>query len=194
LGSERKDAAVGVHDGHIEGRFYWRPTKCAPKSNPAEEVAWIVRRTDQLLAEEIDAGIPTERLARVLAMPISVVKERADRHRRHQKTGGVVNISEQRTLVLHGVLAERLDAAALASWTPRILAHLDRLETGVQGRPHVQNLARWRCLVEAGDVEGIRAVLVSKEADEMAMREVSRMAGILPETERLATLHSIRRS
>lgn len=189
---------MGVHDGHIEGhiegRFYWCPTKRAPKSDPAEEVAWIVRRTDQLMAEEIDAGVPIERLARVLAVPISVVQERTDRHRRQQKTGGVVNISERRTLVLHRVLAERLDAAALASWTPRILANLDRLETGVQGRPHVQNLARWRCLVEAGDVKGIRAVLVSVEVDGIEMREVSPMAGILPETERLTALNSIRRS
>ena len=78
-----------------------------------------------------------------------------------------MNISERRTLVLHRVLAERLDAVALGSWTPRILANLGRLETRVQGRPHIQNLVRWRCLVEAGDVEGIRAVLVSPEADAM---------------------------
>ncbi|MUN62878.1 hypothetical protein GMA12_06940 [Kocuria sediminis] len=184
---------MGVHDGHIESRFYWRSIKRAPKSNPAEEVAWIVRRTDQLLAEEIDAGIPIERLARVLAVPTSVVQERADRHRRQQKTGGVVNISERRTLVLHRVLAERLDAAALASWTPRILANLDRLKTGVQGRPHVQNLTRWRRLVEAGDVDGIRAVLLSVEVDGIEMREVSPMGGILSEAERMAALNSIRR-
>lgn len=153
-----------------------------------------MRRTDQLLAEEIDAGIPVERLARVLAVPISVVQERADRHRRQQQTGVVVNISVRRTLVLHRVLAERLDAAALVSWTPRILANLDRLETGVQGRPHVQNLARWRRLVEAGDVEGIRTVLVSMEVDGIEMREVSPMAGLLTGAERLAALDSIRRS
>jgi hypothetical protein len=104
-----------------------------------------------------------------------------------------VYTSERRTLALHRVLAERLDAATLASWTPRILANLDRLDSGVQGRPHVQNLARCRCLVEAGDVEGIHAVLVSNEADGIAMREVSPMAGFLAETERLATLNSIRR-
>ncbi|PBB08254.1 hypothetical protein CKW39_10665 [Kocuria sp. WRN011] len=105
-----------------------------------------------------------------------------------------MNLSERRTLVLHRVLAERLDAATLASWTPRILANLDRLETGVQGRPHVQNLARWRRLVEAGHVEGIRAVLVSVEVNGIEMREVSPMAGILTEAERLAALNSIRRS
>lgn len=185
---------MGVDNGHPEDRLRLRPIKRAPKSNPAEEVAWIVRRTDQLLAEEIDAGIPIERLTRVLAVSISVVQERADRHRRQQKTGGVVNLSERRTLVLHRVLAERLDAATLASWTPRILANLDRLETGVQGRPHVQNLARWRRLVEAGHVEGIRAVLVSVEVNGIEMREVSPMAGILTEAERLAALNSIRRS
>lgn len=185
---------MGVDNGHIEGLFRWRPIKRAPMSNPAEDHAWIVRRTDRLLAEGIDAGIPAERLARVLAVPVSVVQERADRHRRQQETGRVVNISEQRTLVLHRVLAERLDAATLASWTPRILANLDRLETRVQGRPHVQNLARWRCLVEAGDVEGIRAVLVSPEADAIQMREVTPMGGIITEAERLTALNSIRRS
>ncbi|MEX5255072.1 hypothetical protein [Kocuria arenosa] len=105
-----------------------------------------------------------------------------------------MNTSDRRTLVLHRVLAERLDAAALASWTPRSLANLNRLETGVQERTHVQNLAPWRCLVEAGDVVGIRAVLVSNEADWIAMREVAPMAGILTATERLAALNSIRRS
>lgn len=105
-----------------------------------------------------------------------------------------MNISERRTLVLHRVLAERLDAAALGSWTPQILANLDRLETRVQGRPHVQNLARWRRLVEAGDVEGIRAVLVSPEEDAIQMREVSPMGGIITEAERLTALNSIRRS
>ncbi len=186
---------MGVDNGHIgHGGFRWRPVERAPKSSPAEEHAWIVRRTDQLLAEQIDAGIPVERLARVLAVPISVVQERADRHRRQQQTGRVVNISERRTLVLHRVLAERLNAATLTAWAPRILANLDRLETGVQGRPHMQNLARWRRLVEAGDVEGIRAVLVSKEVDGIDMREVSPMAGLLTEAERLTALNSIRRS
>lgn len=71
-----------------------------------------------------------------------------------------MNISERRTLALHRLLAECLDAAALASWTPRILVNLGRLETGVQGPPHLQNLVGWRRLVEVGDVEGIRAVLV----------------------------------
>ena len=185
---------MGSDDGHIENRFRRGPVNRTPKSNPAQEYAWIVRRTDQLLAEEIDAGIPVERLARVLAVPISVVQERADRHRRQQQTGVVVNISVRRTLALQRVLAERLDAAALFSWTPRILANLDRLETGVQGRPHVQNLARWRRLVEAGDVEGIRTVLVLMEVDGIEMREVSPMAGLLTEAERLAALDSIRRS
>lgn len=77
---------------------------------------------------------------------------------------------------------------------PRILANLDRLETEVQGRPHIQNLARWRRLVEAGDVEGIRTVLVSMEVDGIEMREVFPMAGLLTEAERLAALDSIRRS
>lgn len=58
----------------------------------------------------------------------------------------------------------------------------------------MQNLARWRRLVEAGDVEGFRAVLVSVEVDGIEMREVSPTAGILPETERLAALNSIRSS
>lgn len=162
---------MGSDDGHIEYRFSRGPLNRTPMSNPAQEYAWIVLRTDQLLAEEIDAGIPVERLARVLAVPMSVVQERADRHRHRQQTRGVVNISERRTLAFHRVLAERLDVAALGSWTPRILANLDRLETRVMGRPHVQNLARWRCLVEAGDVKGIRAVLVSPEADAMRCRQ-----------------------
>ncbi|MGQ1798040.1 hypothetical protein ACT4S5_13020 [Kocuria oceani] len=82
------------------------------------------------------------------------------------------------------LLAEEIDAG-----TP-----VDRLETRVQGRPHTQNLARWRCLVEAGDVEGIRAVLLSPAADAIQMREVSPMGGIITEAERRAALHSIRRS
>lgn len=104
-----------------------------------------------------------------------------------------MNILVRRTLTLHRSLAERLDAAALASWTPRILANADRLETGVQGRPHVRNRVRWRRLAAAGAVAGIRAVLVSVEVDGIEMREVSPMGGILPEAERLTALIAMRR-
>lgn len=57
-------------------------------STLAEEHTWIVGRTDQLPAEEMDAGIPLARLARVLAMPIPMVQGRAERHRRPQKREG----------------------------------------------------------------------------------------------------------
>lgn len=66
---------MGSDDGHIKDRFSWGPVSRTPKLNPAQEYAWIVRRTVQLLAEEIDAGIPVDRLARVLAVPMSVVQE-----------------------------------------------------------------------------------------------------------------------
>lgn len=75
-------APVAIDGENIEGHFLWRSVKCAPRSNATEEHAWIVRRIDQLLVEEIDAGIPVARLAPVLAVPISLVQERADRHRR----------------------------------------------------------------------------------------------------------------
>lgn len=182
---------TATDDGRSEGCFRWCPITHAPKSNPTEEHAWIVRRTDQLLAEEIDTGIPVERLARVLAVPISVVKERADRHRRRQKVGVVVNISERCTLVLHRMLAGHLDAAALAAWTPRILANLDRLGARVHGRPHEANLARWREIVTAGDVEAMRMVLTAESRDGIEMREVSPMSGIIDQDERAAALRSV---
>lgn len=49
---------MGSDDGHIKYRFSRGLVNRTPRSNPAQEYAWIVRRTDQLLAEEIDAGIP----------------------------------------------------------------------------------------------------------------------------------------
>ncbi|MEX5300614.1 hypothetical protein [Kocuria sabuli] len=58
----------------------------------------------------------------------------------------------------------------------------------------MQNLVRWRRLVEPGDVEGICAALVSLEVNGIEMRKVSPIAGILTEAERPAALNSIRRS
>lgn len=104
-----------------------------------------------------------------------------------------MNIPVRRTLVLNQYLAQRLDAAALPSWTPRILANLDRLRTSVRGHPHTENLTRWRHLVEVGDVEGIRALLLSTEEDGIQMREVSPMGGIFTEAKRLAALNSLHR-
>ena len=104
-----------------------------------------------------------------------------------------MNIPVRRTLALNQCLAQRLDAAALATWTPRIPANLDRLRTGVRGHPHTENLTRWRHPVEVGDVEGVRALLLSTEEDKIQMREVSPMSGVFTEAERLAALNSLHR-
>lgn len=104
-----------------------------------------------------------------------------------------MNRSSLRTLMLHRSLASKLDENALSSWTPRILQNLERLGNSVQGHPHVDNLGRWRRIVETHDVETLRTVLESTDPGSIEMREVSPMGGLISQEERLSILKSLPR-
>ncbi|MEX5302645.1 hypothetical protein [Kocuria sabuli] len=101
--------------------------------------------------------------------------------------------SSLRTLMLHRSLVSRLNEETLSSWTPRILQNLERLSSSVQGHPHVENLDRWRRIVDTHDVETLRTVLASADPGSIEMREVSPMGGLISQAERLSILKSLPR-
>lgn len=102
-----------------------------------------------------------------------------------------MNRSSLRTLLLHRSLVPKLNEETLSSWTPRILQNLERLSSSVQGHPHVENLDRWRRIVETRDVETLRTVLDSTDPGSIEMREVSPMGGLIGQEERLSILKSL---
>lgn len=99
--------------------------------------------------------------------------------------------SVERSWRLHRQLSIRLTEDTLTGWRPAILSRLERLRGGVQGQPHTRNLDRWRTLVREGDVSGLRRVMTGLDTDSIEMREVSPMAGLLPEGERIKVLESV---
>ena len=100
-----------------------------------------------------------------------------------------LNRSERRSWRLHCRLSIRLTPDGLEEWRPTIERNLERLRGRVTGQPHTRNLDRWSQLVEDGDVLGLHRVLTGLDRDSIEMREVSPMSGLLPESERQATLH-----
>lgn len=96
--------------------------------------------------------------------------------------------SELRSWLVHNQLATHLTAASLADWGPTMLANIARLRAGVRGEPHVGNLDRWQRMVETGDVKGVRRALTGLSRDDIEMREVAPMGGLLPDWERREAL------
>lgn len=99
-----------------------------------------------------------------------------------------LNRAEHRSWLLHRQLSARLDPRTLAQWMPVIEGNLRRLRAGTSGQPHERNLDRWDALVASGDVAGIRRVLTGLDREDIEMREVSPMRGLLPEDDRLRVL------
>ncbi len=98
--------------------------------------------------------------------------------------------SERRSWVVHRQLATHLSAASLDEWRPTILANIERLRTGVRGQPHLDNLDRWQRIVETADVSAVRRALTGVDRQDVEMREVTPMGGLLPDDERRQALRS----
>ncbi len=96
--------------------------------------------------------------------------------------------SERRSWQLHRRLSTLLNHESFKEWRPRIERNLDRLSDGVAGQPHERNLARWRQLVDHGDLPGLHRVLTGLDRDSIEMREVSPMSGLLPDRQRREVL------
>ena len=89
--------------------------------------------------------------------------------------------SERRSWQLHRRISTLLDRETFGDWVPRIRRNLDHLDERITGQPHEQNLGRWRQLVDDQDLPGIHRVLTGLDRDSIQMREVSPLAGLLPE-------------
>jgi transcriptional regulator with XRE-family HTH domain len=96
--------------------------------------------------------------------------------------------SEWRSWRLHRQLSTHLMRFSLEQWRPTIERNLERLRGTVRGQPHVRNLDRWESLLDRSDVPGLRQLLTGLDRDSIEMREVSPLAGLLPNAERLQVL------
>ena len=92
--------------------------------------------------------------------------------------------SVRRSWLLHRRISTHLDRSTLERWTPHILGNIGRLRGQVRGEPHRSNLERWMQLVDEGDLPGLHRVLTGLDTDEIQMREVSPLGGLLPQGER----------
>lgn len=100
--------------------------------------------------------------------------------------------AERRSWLLHKHLSAALNEDILKAWTSPIGDNLTRLRTQVQGQPHERNLRVWEHLIDQADLAALHRVLTGLTRAAIEMREVSPMAGLLPEQERLAVLQEIR--
>lgn len=102
--------------------------------------------------------------------------------------------SHLRSWRLHRQLATLLTPGALDDWAPTIGRNLARLRRGTRGEPHASNLDRWQRLVDDRDVAGLRMMMTGLDTDSVQMREVSPLAGLLPQSERTRALGTAGRS
>jgi transcriptional regulator with XRE-family HTH domain len=69
--------------------------------------------------------------------------------------------------------------------------HTAKSATTARGCPwaaRLRNLDRWQVLIEEGDLSGLRRAMTGLDTDSSQMREVSPMAGLLPQEERAEIL------
>ncbi len=100
--------------------------------------------------------------------------------------------SHQRSWALHRELATHLTAEALEGWRPTIEQNVARLEAALRGEPHRSNLRRWDRMVAEGDLPGLRRAMTGADVDAIQMREVSPLAGLLSEEDRMRVLEGLR--
>ena len=100
--------------------------------------------------------------------------------------------SERRSWLLHRELAKLVTPEVLMQWQPVIDDNLGRLRAGTTGQPHSRNLERWATLIKDGDTAGLKRILTGVSREDIEMREVSPMAGLLAEEQRLRVLRSQR--
>lgn len=99
--------------------------------------------------------------------------------------------SERRSWVVLRQLATHLTLASLDDWRPTILAHIERLRTGVRGQPQIANLDHRQRIVETADVSALRRALTSVNRQEVEMREVTPVGSLLPDDERRRALRRV---
>lgn len=100
--------------------------------------------------------------------------------------------SHRRSWRLHRQLATHLSAEALDEWRPAIRQNVARLDGLLRGEPHRSNLRRWERMVTDADLAGLRHAMTGSDLDAVQMREVSPLAGLLAEEERMRVLEELR--
>ena len=100
--------------------------------------------------------------------------------------------SERRSWLLHRELAKILTPEVLAQWQTIIDDNFGRLQAGTTGQPHSRNLERWATLIKDSDIPGMKRVLTGLSREDIERREVSPVAGLLPDEQRLLVLRSQR--
>lgn len=100
--------------------------------------------------------------------------------------------AERRSWLLHKRLSAALNEETLTQWTAQISHNLNCLRTQIQGQPHERHLHAWEQLIAQRNLAALRRALTGLNRTAIEMREVSPMAGLLPEQDRLAVLQEAR--
>ncbi len=100
--------------------------------------------------------------------------------------------SERRSWRLHRQLCTHLSRDSLETWIPKLERNLEREQNSVRGEVHLRHVERWRRLIEDRDIPGLRRVMTGLDRESIELREVSPMAGLLPEDERLEVLRDLK--
>lgn len=69
----------------------------------------------------------------------------------------------------------------ITDWAPTVLANIQRLRTGAYGRLHLHNLDCWQRIIETNDLPALRRALTGVDRHNIEMREVTPIAGLLPD-------------
>lgn len=135
-------------------------------------------------------GIPQGRISRYVNGHLEPSQPTLDRLL--SALGVTVNVDVQpvtlsrnsrRSWLLHREIARLLGAANTVDWD-MMSQNLHRVAATSQGHPHEANIKRWRQLIDTRDLTELRRVLTDTSSDGIQMREVSPMAGLLPEPAR----------
>ena len=98
-----------------------------------------------------------------------------------------------RSWMLHRLIDEKTQNGLDDAGWERMRRNIDRLRPVTFGELFNQCLDRWSGIVERRDTRELHRVLVDVSQDGITMREVSPMAGLLTEGERLGVLSQLRR-
>lgn len=101
--------------------------------------------------------------------------------------------TKRRSWQLHRAISVALGKHLPGNLWQRMQHNLDRVREHSRGEPHERNMTRWQHIIDEEDLRELRRTLTDSSPDGIDMREVSPMAGLLPEEDRLRILAEVPR-
>lgn len=87
---------------------------------------------------------------------------------------------------------DKIEREGLRIDTPEILDGLLATKQKVRGAAMAERVARWEWILISGDLDSVRRIVRGDDEDSQEMRNLSPLAVLLTEDERLAVLRALR--